>query len=145
MQGCEKFELLISRVWKIASDNTALGHIVSDNDAKRISNVPFFEVCGLIALELIIGHKCEPYVPQLLFTAKHHTPIIASRDELRIYVPKLLIIAECNTSRIASRDELRIYVPKLLVIAECNTSRIAIGDELRKCVQLLLVIAIALS
>ena len=115
MQGCEKFELLISRVWKIASDNTALGHIVSDNDAKRISNVPFFEVCGLIALELIIGHKCEPYVPQLLFTAKHHTPIIACCDELRKYVQQLQITAKCNTALYPISNELRKYVLQLLL------------------------------
>ena len=55
MQSGEEVGLYISRLRKIARDNTTMGHIVSDNDAERIPNVPFFEVCRLVALELVIG------------------------------------------------------------------------------------------
>ena len=90
---------------KIDRDYTAMGHIVSDNDAEHIPNVPFIRASRLVALELAIG------------------------DGLLWYVSQLLIIAECITARIAIGDELRIYVQQLLLFAECIAAQIAISDE----------------
>ena len=127
MQGSEEVEFLISRMRKIARDYTALGHIVSYNNAECISNVPFFEVCRLVALELVIGDELRIYVLQLHILAEYYTARIACCDELRTYVQKLLILAEYHAPISPISDKLHRYVQRFLILAEHHTSRIAIS------------------